>query len=70
MKKVSDIGSLTQLTSHYIGSLRGRVDAHKEKECFVPSIASVTLSKPATMFMEAGSDFPAAHRNISFGGQV
>ncbi len=26
MKKISDIGSLTQLTSHYIGSLRGRVD--------------------------------------------
>jgi hypothetical protein len=66
MKKISDIGSLTQLTSHYIGSLRGRVDAHKERGCYVPSITSVSLSKPAC----AGSDFPAAHRNISFGGQV
>ena len=70
MKKISDIGSLTQLTSHYIGSLRGRVDAHKERGCYVPSITSVSLSKPATMFMEAGFDSPAAHRNISFGGQA
>ena len=66
MKKISYIGSLTQLTSHYIGSLRGRVDAHKERECFVPSIASDPLSKPDKSVF----DFPAAHRNISFGGQV
>jgi hypothetical protein len=66
MKKVSDIGSLTQLTSHYIGSLRGRVDAYKQKECFVPSKASVPLSKQDKSVF----DFPAAHRNISFGGQV
>ena len=66
MKKISYIGSLTQLTSHYIGSLRGRVDAHKEKECFVPSIASDLLSKPDKSVF----DFPAAHRNISFGVQV
>jgi len=66
MKKISDIGSLTQLTSHYIGSLRGRVDAHKEKECFVPSKASDPLSKPDKSVF----DFPAAHRNIAFGGQV
>lgn len=66
MKKISDIGSLTQLTSHYIGSLRGRVDAHKEKECFVLSKASDPLSKPDKSVF----DFPAAHRNISFGGQV
>jgi hypothetical protein len=66
MKKISDIGSLTQLTSHCIGSLRGRVDAHKERECFVPSIASDPLSKPDKSVF----DFPAAHRNISFGGQV
>ena len=66
MKKISDIGSLTQLTSHYIGSLRGRVDAHKEKECFVPSKASDPLSKPDKSVF----DFSAAHRNISFGGQV
>lgn len=66
MKKISDIGSLTQLTSHYIGSLRGRVDAHKEKECFVPSKASDPLSKPDKSVF----DFPAAHGNISFGGQV
>lgn len=66
MKKISDIGSLTQLTGHYIGSLRGRVDAHKEKECFVPSKASDPLSKPDKSVF----DFPAAHRNISFGGQV
>ena len=66
MKKISDIGSLTQLTSHYIGSLRGRVDAHKEKECFVPSKASDPLSKSDKSVF----DFPAAHRNISFGGQV
>ena len=66
MKKISDIGSLTQLTSHYIGSLRGRVDAHKEVECYPPSRASVTLSKPD----KSAFDFPAAHRNFSFGGQV
>ena len=66
MKKIADIGSLTQLTSHYIGSLRGRVDAHKEKECFVASKASDPLSKPDKSVF----DFPAAHRNISFGGQV
>ena len=66
MKKISDIGCLTQLTSHYIGSLRGRVDAHKEKECFVPSKASDLLSKPDKSVF----DFPAAHWNISFGGQV
>jgi hypothetical protein len=66
MKKISDIGSLTQLTSHYIGSLRGRVDAHKERGCYVPSITSVSLSKPDKSVF----DFPAAHRNISFGGQV
>ena len=66
MKKISDIGSLTQLTSHCIGSLRGRVDAHKEKECFVPSNASDPLSKPDKSVF----DLPAAHRNISFGGQV
>jgi hypothetical protein len=66
MKKISDIGSSTQLTSHYIGSIRGRVDAHKEKECFVASKASEPLSKPDKSVF----DFPAAHRNISFGGQV
>jgi len=66
MKNVSDFGSMTQLTSHYIGSLRGRVDAHKERECFVPSKASDLLSKPDKSVF----DFPAAHRNISFGGQV
>ncbi len=66
MKKISDTGSLTQLTSHYIGSLRGRVDAHKEKGCFVPSKASAPLSKPD----KSGFDVPAAHRNISFGGQA
>ena len=66
MKKISDIGSLTQLTSHYIGSLRGRVDAHKEKECVVPSKASDPLAKPDKSVF----DFPAAHRKMSFGGQV
>lgn len=66
MKKISEIGFPTLLTGHYIGSLRGRVDAHKEKECFVPSKASDPLSKPDKSVF----DFPAAHRNISFGGQV
>ena len=66
MKKNSDIGCLTQLTSHCIGSLRGRVDAHKERECFVPSKASDLLSKPDKSVF----DFPAAHRNFSLGGQV
>jgi hypothetical protein len=66
MKKISNIGSLTQLTSHYIGSLRVRVDAHKETACFVASKASVSLSKPD----ESAFDFPTAHRNISFGGQA
>ena len=66
MKKISDIGSLTQQTSPYIGLSRGRAGADKDKGCSVLSIVSVSLSKPAW----AGSDFPAAHRNISFGGQV
>ena len=66
MKKISDIGSLTQQTSHYIGLSRGRAGADIDKGCFVLSIVSVSLSKPAW----AGSDFPAAHRNISFGVQV
>jgi hypothetical protein len=66
MKKSSNFGNLTQLTSHYIGSLRGRVDAHKDGECFVPSKASDPLSKPDKSVF----DFPAVYRNISFGGQV
>jgi hypothetical protein len=64
MKKNLDVSSLTQLTSHYIGSLRGRVDAHKEKECFVPSKASDPLPKPD----KSAFDFPTAHRNIALGG--
>lgn len=66
MKKISEISSLTQQTSHYIGLSRGRAGADIDKACFVLSFVSVALSEPAC----AGSDFPAAHRNISFGGQV
>ena len=57
---------LPQLTLHNTSSLRVRTYAHKEKECFVPSKASDPLSKPDKSVF----DFPAAHRNISFGGQV
>jgi len=66
MKKISDIGSLTQLTSHYIGLSRGRAGADIDKGCSVLSIVSVSLLKPDKSVF----DFPAAHRNISFGGQV
>ena len=66
MRKVSDIGFPTRQTSHYIGLSRGRAGADKDKQCYVPSFVSPTMSNPA----RAGFDFPAAHRNISFGGQV
>ena len=66
MKKISKISSLTQQTSHYIALSRGRAGADKDKGCFVLSFVSVSLSKLAC----ASFDSPAAHRNISFGGQV
>ena len=66
MKKISDIGSLTQQTSHYIGLSRGRAGADIDKGCSVLSFVSVALSKLAC----ASFDTPAAHRNISFGGQA
>jgi hypothetical protein len=41
MKKISDIGSLTQQTSHYIGLSRGRAGADIDKGCSVLSFVSV-----------------------------
>jgi hypothetical protein len=71
MRKISDIGFLTRQTSHYIGLSRGRAGADIEKGCFVPSFVSsaVFLSVEMTI-CSAVECFPAAQRNISFGGQV
>jgi hypothetical protein len=64
MKKNSKTGSMTQLTDHYIGSLRVRAYAHIGKECFLASFVSDLVSKPGV----AGFDIPAANPNISFLG--
>ena len=66
MKKNSKIGCLTQLTVHYMGSLRVRVYAHIGKACFLASFVSELVSKPA----RPGFDIPTAHRNISLEGST
>jgi hypothetical protein len=70
MKKISKIklmdSSLTQLTLLNICSLRVYAYTDKSHGCFSAAKASATLSKPDKSVF----DFPAAHRNIAFGGQV
>ena len=70
MKKISKIkliaSSLTQLTLLNICSLRVYAYADKSHRWLSAAKASATLSKPD----KSAFDFPAAHRNISFGGQV
>jgi hypothetical protein len=70
MKKISKTrliaSSLTQLTLLNICSLRARAQIDKRDGCLIAPKASVSLSKPDKSVF----DFPAAHRNISFGGQV
>jgi len=70
MKKISKTGliasSPTQLTWLNIGSLRVNAYTDKSYGCLGTATASEALSNPAC----AGFDFPAAHRNISLGGQV
>ena len=70
MEKISKTeliaSSLTWLTLLNICSLRVYAYTDKSHGCFSAATASATLSNPAC----AGFDFPAAHRNISFGGQV
>ena len=75
MKKISKIklmaSSLTQLTLLNICSLRVYAYTDKSHRCLSAAKASATLSKPAEMTMCSGFEcFPAAHRNIAFGGQV
>jgi hypothetical protein len=70
MKNISKIklmaSSLTQLTLLNICSLRVYAYADKSHRCLSAAKASAALSKPD----KSDFDFPAAHRNISFGGQV
>ena len=58
--------SLTQLTLLNICSLRVYAYTDKSHGCLIAPKASVSLSKPDKSVF----DFPAAHWNISFGGQV
>jgi hypothetical protein len=70
MKNISKIklmaSSLTQLTLLNICSLRVYAYADKSHRCLSAAKASAALSKPD----KSAFDFPAAHRNIAFGGQV